>query len=399
MHMPVLRQSESGEPNPLTRLTLPLLRTRRSVKWRVYPADVLPMWVAEMDVPLAEPIRQALLEAIERGDTGYAHPGEVAEAFCEFAERRFAWKAEPGDCAVFPDVVRGIAAVIEQITEPGDGVVINPPVYHPFFSTIAHAGRRVVASPLVVDETGRWVIDFDRLESDLARPEVTAYLVCNPHNPTGTVFSRDDLVTIAELASRHQVRVLVDEIHAPLVYDGTPFVPFLSLSDSAEAAASGFSFTSATKAWNLAGLVTGLAAAGPAAVAELERIPHAARAGTGLFGVLASEAAFRHGGPWLEALLSGLEANRAMLGDLLQEHLPGIGYRRPEATYLAWLDCRSLITEDDPSRRFLRRGRVALNAGTMFGEQGKGHVRLNFATTPELLVEGVERMRRALEPG
>ncbi|NNJ61545.1 MAG: aminotransferase class I/II-fold pyridoxal phosphate-dependent enzyme [Dactylosporangium sp.] len=393
--MHVARQDGTGQRNLLDQLTLDQLRERRSVKWRAYPPDVLPLWVAEMDTSLAPPIREALIAAIERGDTGYAHPGRAVEAFAAFAESRFGWRVDPAAGAVMPDVLRGIVAGLEQVTAVGDGVIINPPVYYPFSSFIRFAGRRVVSSPLVERPDGRWVLDLDRLGDDLARSDVTAYLLCNPHNPTGTVFSENELLAIAELSARHGVRVIVDEIHAPMVFPETRFTPFLSLAERASAASSAFVLTAATKAWNLAGLVTGLLIAGPGATADLERVSKAARHGTGLLGVIATQAAFESGGPWLDTVMRDLDANRKLLGDLLARSLPEIRYVWPEATYLAWLDCRGLDLGEEPAEVFLRRGKVALNAGLMFGRQGKGHVRLNFATSPGILAEAVSRMAEA----
>ena len=381
--------------NPLAVLTLEELRRRRSEKWRRYPPDVLPVWVAEMDTPLAEPVRTVLHEAVELGDSGYPTPAGLPEAYADFAAARFGWRPDPGTMLLVPDVMQGVVAVLDQITERGSAVVINPPVYPPFFSFLPRAGRRLVESPLVLTDDG-WRLDTERLAEDLARPDVQAYLLCNPHNPTGTVLTREELLTIAELAERHGVRVVVDEIHAPLTYPGTEFVPFLSLADLAPAAASGFALVSASKAWNLAGLKAALAVPGPAAVADVARIPHDVREGAGILGVIASEAALRAGTPWLDELLAGLDANRRLLADVLAAHLPGIGYRLPRATYLAWLDCRALDLPEDPADVFLERGRVAVVPGPAFGKPGHGFVRFNFATRPDLVEEAVRRMARAL---
>jgi cystathionine beta-lyase len=378
----------------LTAFTLDGLRRRRSQKWLTYPPDVLPLWVAEMDTPLADPVRLALHDAVERGDTGYPMPGRLPEAYAEFATRRFGWHPPASAMILVPDVMQGIVAVLEAVTERGSAVVINPPVYPPFFSFLPRAGRRLVECPLVPDG-GRWGLDLDRLDADLARPEVGAYLLCNPHNPTGTVFTRAELLAVAELAERHRVRVLVDEIHAPLVYSGATHIPFLSLADQAPAAASGFAVVSASKAWNLAGLKAALVVAGPAAVAALDSVPPDVREGGGIFGVIAAEAALTEGLPWLDALLVGLDANRRLLAALLAKALPEIRYRPPEGTYLAWLDCRELALPDEASAVFLGGGRVAVNAGHTFGAAGAGFVRLNLATHPGIITEAVTRMARA----
>jgi cysteine-S-conjugate beta-lyase len=375
-------------PNPLTVLTLDQLRARRSIKWHQYDPDVLPMWIAETDTLLAPPIAAALSDAVARGDTGYVHPGGYAEAFAEFSARRLGYAPDPGHARVLPDVMIAIIEVLEVITGPGAGVVVNPPVYHPFFAFLNRSGRKVVPVPLVGDD---YALDLAGLEAAFASGDVSAYLLCNPHNPTGIVYDRATLLEVATLATRHGVRLLVDEIHAPLVYPGVEYTPFLSLDH--EAVERAFVFGSASKAWNLPGLKAALAFAGPDAVDELDRVPVEAGFGTGLLGVIAGEAALREGGPWLDALRTGLDANRTLLAELLADALPRVRYRVPDATYLAWLDCRALDLGDDPAEVFLERGRVALASGPPFGaEQGRGFARLNFATSPDLLREGVRRL-------
>jgi cystathionine beta-lyase len=381
--------------NPLTELDHDGLRRRRSVKWRMYPPDVLPMWLAEMDVPLAPPIRAALLGAIELGDTGYADAGRLPETFAEFSAARFGWSPDPATIHLVPDVMHGVVAVLRALTRPGDGVVINPPVYHPYFSYLELAGHRIVESPLDVDSAGRWTVDLDRLARSFADPDVTAYLLCSPHNPTGTVFDRRELAVIVELAASHGVRVLVDEVHAPMVYPGTTFTPYLSLPGTESAVV----ITSASKAWNLPGLKSALVIAGTEVAPVLDRLVPEVFFGSGHLGVIASEVAFRDGGAWLDALMAGLDSNRTLLAALLSADgsgLSGVRYRPPAATYLAWLDCRPLGLGADPAAVFLDKGRVALNSGPMFGAQGAGHVRLNFATPPDLLIDGVRRMASAL---
>jgi cysteine-S-conjugate beta-lyase len=264
-------------------------------------------------------------------------------------------------------------------------VVINTPSYPPFFTILREAGCRTVESPL----DDRYRPDLDLLADQFAAG-ARAYLLCNPHNPTGTVLRRDELVAIAELADRYGVLVLSDEVHAPLVYPGAAHVPILTLDSPAAARAS--AFVSASKAWNLPGLKSALAIAGPEATA----LPTDIAFGASLFGVLAGEAALRAGIPWLDALLAGLDSNRRLLAELLADQLPEVGYRMPEATYLAWLDCRALGLGEDPAAVFLERGRVALSPGPDFGAPGRGFARLNLATAPELIVEAVRRMAGVL---
>ena len=378
--------------NPLETHTLAQLRQRQSMKWRRYPEDVLPLWVAEMDVSLAPAIVEAVSDAMRRGDTGYPGGNDYAEAMAEFAMKRWGWSFDIGQSAIVPDVMMGIVEVLKLITGPGDAVVINSPVYTPFYQFITNADRRVVEAPLGAD----YRIDFEFLEhafgqvKSAGRP--AAYLLCSPHNPVGTVHTEDELVAVAELASRYDVRVIVDEIHAPLVHEGSTHLPFLSLQGTGNAIA----LLSASKGWNLAGLKAAVAVAGHAAVADLDRMPEEVSHGPSHIGIIGHCAALRDGQPWLDDLLVGLEANRRHLAGLLTELIPEVRCRQPEGTYLAWLDCRALDLPADPAEVFLRRGRVALVSGPAFGTGGEGHVRMNIATSQGILEEAVRRMASAL---
>ncbi|MFC8093319.1 MalY/PatB family protein [Streptomyces sp. NPDC057301] len=383
----------SGEPNPLRVLTLDRLRSRTSMKWRAYPEDVLPLWVAEMDVPLAEPIVRALTDALELGDTGYPAGTGYAEALAGFAEKRWGWEVAVERTAIVPDVMLGVVEMLKLVTGPGDPVVVNSPVYPPFYVFVEHMDREVVEAPLGADLR----IDLDTLDETFRRATTggrrAAFLLCSPHNPTGTVHTADELAAVAALSDRHGVRVVADEIHAPVTAGGVDFVPYLRVPGTEN----GLSLMSASKAWNLAGLKAALAIAGPAAAADLDRMPEEVSHGPSHLGIIAHSAALRDGTAWLDALLTGLDDNRRLLADLLAEHLPAITHRPGDATYLAWLDCRALGLGDDPADVFLRRGRVALNSGIPFGTGGAGHVRLNLATSPELITEGVRRMAAALD--
>jgi len=374
-------------------LSLEELRARRSDKWAKYPPDVLPAWVAEMDFPLAPPVREVLLAAVEIGDTGYANPGDLPAAFSAFAAARWGWAPPVERVFVTGDVMLGVGGVLRLTTAPGDGVVVNTPAYPPFFATIPVVERRLVEVPLVETEA-KWELDLEGLERAFASG-ARAYLLCNPHNPTGRVFERSQLEQVAELANRYGVVVLADEIHAPLVESGAVHTPYVSLDD--EAGARAVTLTGASKAWNIPGLKCGLIVAGSSELqAELRRAAKLLCDQTGHLGVLASTAAFRHGGAWLDSLLEHLDGNRRHLARLLAAELPQIRYRQPEASYLAWLDCRSLPLGEDPAAVFRERGRVALTRGLDFGSEGAGYARLNFGTSRELLDEAVARMAAAV---
>jgi cystathionine beta-lyase len=369
------------------------LRLRRSAKWALYPPDVLPAWVAEMDYPIAEPIRRALVEAIDLGDAGYASGAGLGDAFAAWAAARWAWHVDPGDVHLVADVVTGLTELLRVATAPDDAVVVEPPVYPPFAGTARALGRRVVEAPLARTGDG-WAPDLAAIERAYAGG-ARVHLLCSPQNPTGMVVSREALEAIAALAERHGVLVLADEIHAPLVLPGATHVPFPTVSDAARR--TGIVLTSASKAWNVAGLKAAVMIASadrPRAV--LARLPPETPYHAGHLGVLGGIAAFRQGGAWLSQVLAILDRNRRLLADLLGAELPAVRYAMPQASYLAWLDCNALALGPDPAAAFLARGRIALSSGPTFGAQGQGFVRLNLGTSRALIEEAVVRMKRAV---
>ncbi|HET8927896.1 MAG TPA: MalY/PatB family protein [Microbacterium sp.] len=398
--------------NPLEELSIAQLRARTSMKWRAHPEDVLPLWVAEMDVALAPAVRDALHEAIDRGDTGYPAGNPLAEAISRFAADRWGWNdLDPERTKIVPDVMMGVVEVLRLITAPGDTVVVNAPVYAPFHAFVVHADRRIAEAPLGPDARLD-PVSLERAFRDARqRGGQTAYLLSNPHNPTGTVHTRAELEAVAALAREYGVRVVSDEIHAPLVLPGATFTPYLSVLGGENA----FALTSASKAWNLAGLKAAIAVAGPASADDLRRMPEEVSHGPSHVGIIAQTAAFDGGREWLDGLLTGLDANRTLLTRLVAEQLPDVALTRPEGTYLAWLDCRALGLEDDgaagsgrtepavvselagPARFFLDHARVALSSGHVFGTGGAGHVRLNFAASQAVLTEAVTRMGQAVK--
>ena len=378
--------------NPLETLGLAELRRRTSAKWTTYDADVLPLFVAEMDVMLADPVREALERALREGDTGYPGSTSYAEALSSFAEDRYGWQGlDPARTALVADVMTGAMEAVRLVSEAGDAVVVNPPVYPPFFGFLEAAGREILEVPL---RHGR--LDLDGLGQTFADRRPAVFFLCSPHNPTGTVHSADELAAVARLAAEHHVRVVVDEIHAPLVLSGAQFTPYLSVPGTASA----FSVMSASKAWNLAGLKAAVLVAGEEAAGDLDRLPWVVSHGPTHLGVIAHTAALREGRDWLDSLREGLEQNRRLLGELLSQHLPAVSCTPPQATYLAWLDCTALGLSSDPSAHFLEHARVAVNEGPTFGTGGAGHVRLNYATSQAVLTEAVQRMAASVtEPG
>lgn len=379
------------------------LRGRTSMKWRAFNDDVLPAWVAEMDVQLAPAVRDSIVAAAENGDTGYAVLDGFPQAFAGFAQRRWDWNGvDAARCAMASDVMVGVAEAITLVTAPGAAVLITPPVYPPFYGFVQHAGRQVVEVPLTADHR----LHLDALaDAFAASGRGSAFLLCSPHNPSGTVHTADELAAVAALATEHGVRVLVDEIHAPLVFAGPGFVPYLTVPGADDAIV----VTSASKAWNLAGLKAALLVAGPEAADDLARLPEIVGHGPSHLGVLAQTAAWNDADVWLDRLVAGIAANHAHLRDALADRLPEATVADAQATFLAWCDLRAYGPFDGagvtpgvvtdvvgPAARLVEHGRVAPSAGEAFGSGGAGHVRLNVGTSTAILDEVVARMARAL---
>jgi cysteine-S-conjugate beta-lyase len=375
---------------------LATLRHRTSVKWQEFPDDVLPLWVAEMDYPLAEPIVRVLQERIAASDSGYVtRPDEVAAAFEGFAARHWGWTLDPAGIRTTTDVSVALVETLRRVIALGEGVVITTPVYAPFTELVEEAGGVVVDVPLIapVADDGAWDLDLPGIDAALTAG-ARAVLISNPHNPLGLIHTAASLAGLADLAAAHGVTVVSDEIHGALVYSGETFTPFLTVSDAAREW--GVAITSASKAFNLAGFKCALmVAASPRATAVLDGMPREVQFRTSILGLHASIAAFTHGDDWLDGAVAAIEASDALLASLLSQTLLDIRYRRPRASYLAWLDATALGWGDDPSVRALEVARVALNSGPEFGPAGRGHFRLNLACSPEVLTEAIERLGAA----
>ncbi|WP_062205619.1 MalY/PatB family protein [Demequina salsinemoris] len=384
--------------NPLDQLTLDQLRERRSFKWAHYDADVIPMFVAEMDVPLAPPIREALERAIAIGDTGYPGSWPMVDEFIAFAGRRWGWEIDPRLVAPAPAVIPAYVDAFVEDTEPGDEVIITAPVYPPFTTYLRQAGRVVTEAPLTEDLR----LDLAALEAAFeaatapregsTQRRAAGFLLCNPHNPGGTVHTRAELEAVAALAHRYDVTVVSDEIHAPLVYTGAEFVPYASVDPR------GIAIQSASKAFNLAAMPAAQTIVGEERRSWLAQFRKGAHGHPTYLGTVAASVAYREGDAWLAGLLAGLEANRDTMLDLVATSLPGVTASPNPATFLAWLDFRGTAAAggrdlgDEPATALLKEGRVALNPGTSFGGGGVGHARLNFAAPPAVLREGLARI-------
>lgn len=365
---------------------LDLLRQRTSMKWGRYEPDVLPLWVAEMDVAVPPGIRAAFDRILDLGDLGYPGYDSLPRAFVRFSAANWGLDLEQRRVMPCADVMSGISHLVDLLTPQDCEVAINPPIYTPFRAAGGVRGRRLLEVPLT--ESGR--LDLAALGNAFAQHRPAAYLLCSPHNPNGTVHTRAELAEVARLARQYAVRVICDEIHAPLVAPGVEFVPYLSVPGTDDA----YTVIAASKAFNLAALKAGLLVAGSGVVDEMWALPYEVRAGASHLGLMVQAAGLDNDRDWLAGLVEEIAAHKELLRDLLRERL-GLSYSPSQGTYLAWVDCSSLGLER-PQHHFLERGRVAFNAGADYDRGHDQWVRINLATSPELITEAVDRMERSL---
>lgn len=371
-------------------------RDTESIKWNRYAEDVLPMWVADMDFRSPEPVIQALQERVEHGVFGYGFFLEgLKDSITAHLLDRQDWPVAPEQIAFVSGVVTGFNHAIYSLTEPGDSVLIQTPVYPPFLSAPEQAGRIKVENQLIQTEGGKYEIDFDDFEQKAASG-VKLFILCSPHNPVGRVFTREELTRMAEICLAHDVLICSDEIHADLIYSKSRHIPIASLSP--EISAKTVTYLAPSKTFNMAGLSTSIFIAQDLDMKKrLTESMSMILGHPNIMGLHAARAAYQHGRPWLEALLKYLEGNRDYLFSFVEDHLPGIRMWRPEGTFLAWLDCRELDLEMSPSEFFLRSAKVGMNDGKSFGQGGEGFVRLNFGCPRAMLEDGLGRMVEAVK--
>ena len=378
----------------LHRLTPEQLRARRTQKWSFYPPDILPMWVAEMDYPLAPPVAAALRRAVDAEVVGYPSARQLDELAAEFVawqERTHGWLIAPDSVHAVPDVMAGVSLAVRYFSGPSDPVVIPTPVYMPFFDVIALTGRPIVRVPMAWDGA-RHTLDLSAIDAALAAGGRTV-LISSPHNPLGRVYSRDELAALAAVVERHGARVVSDEIHSPLVFE-TPHIPYAAVSPAA--AAHSITVTSASKAWNVPGLrCAQVVTTAPGESDAWRAIPYWEKVGVATMGIEAGIAAFRDGDPWREEVVATLAEHRTLVADAVAS-MPGITTLPNEGTYLQWLDCTELALDVEPTDFFLAEAKVAINPGVPFGAPAHRFGRLNFATTRPLLQQGLERIAAAV---
>ena len=368
------------------------LAARRGEKWAIGPAGTIPMWVADMDFPIAPPIRRVLEEAIATGDLGYPMSSlepSLASTFAGWTKSRHGLSLEPEWVVVTTDVVQAIYFAIDALSAPGDGVVTLTPAYPPYFLALEEKSRRMVAHDLAVRD-GVYRFDAGALRGLVAREKPRLLLLCNPHNPTGRVFDRAELTELATIVVEADLVVIADEIHGDLVYPGATHIPIASLGD--EIARRTITLSSASKTFNLAGLRCAVAACGcEELAARLRATPKRQRGRANNLGILAAITAWQEGTPWLDAVIAHLVANRDRLTGMLAG-FDEVACIPPQATYLAWLDMRRTGLGDDPAKALADGCRVTLMSGGEFGPAGRGHARLNFATTTAVLDEALARI-------
>lgn len=371
-------------------------RSTESIKWKWYEADVLPMWVADMDFCSPDPVIEALHKRVAHGVFGYGGaPEGLHEAVQRHLNHRHDWQVAEEEIRFVSGVVTGFTHAIHCLTQPGDRVMIQTPAYPPFLVSPKEAGRELVINELVRDGDGRYGVDFDDFKRKAASG-VKMFILCNPQNPTGRVFSEAELTRMAEICLKHDILICSDEIHADLVFSGSKHIPVASLSP--EVSKQTVTYFAPSKTFNLAGLSTSVYVAQDIKMREiLSKSMRMLLGHPNILGLNAALAAYKFGGDWLDQVLVYLEANRDILVDFVKNKLPGVDIWSPEGTYLGWLDCRGLELDEAPQAFFLKNAKVGLNNGSDFGEAGEGFVRLNFGCPRALLEQGMMQLKTALE--
>ncbi|MFZ3071342.1 MAG: PatB family C-S lyase [Anaerolineaceae bacterium] len=374
-------------------------RQSECVKWQAYPDGVLPLWVADMDFQSPPAVLEALHQRVAHGIFGYGlPPADFAGIVVERMQRLYDWTVEEKQISYVPGVVVGFNLGIRSVCKPGEAVIIHTPAYPPFFSGPNNAGLVCVKNPLIRNSDGSYAIDFDLFEKQVIDHQVKAFILCNPQNPTGRVFTREELSRLAEICLRHHVIICSDEIHCDIVYDGRHHIPIASLSP--EVSAITMTFMAPSKTFNIAGLnASVMITQNPQLAAKVSEVRNGIIGYPDVLAMTAARAAYKDGEEWLRELLVYLQANRDWLYQALPVKLPGLRMSLPEGTFLAWLDCGALGYQGSYKDFFLEKAKVGLNDGLEYGIEGRNFVRLNFGTQRSVLVEAVERMSAAIRSG
>lgn len=379
---------------PIKAFSLVELRKRKSSKWRKFPVDVLPLPVAEMDFPIAQEVKTSLQDMLDRSDIGYLGPyPELFDAFASFSKKRWDWHVDTSQIKIATDVGVAIVEIMRTLIKEGDKVMLNSPVYENIWKWIEEVKAQLIDVPLKEDNLN-YKLDMEAIEKEYANG-VRVHIICHPHNPVGIIYDRAELEILASLAKKYGVIIISDEIHAPLTFNSKDFIPFLSVNDTAKGV--GITVTSASKSFNLAGLKCAIIVTDSLKIKQrLDVMPPAMTWRASLFGATASTAAFSESAEWLESVLLTLNENRVLVKKLIESKTPSIKYRIPDFGYLAWLDVTGLGLGANPAETILQRGKLAVQAGVLYGPKHSNFVRLNFGTSEEIITEAFNRLQKVL---
>jgi len=386
----------------------------QSIKWEYVPNEehtgidptnqffgedrMLPMWVADMDFPVPQPVIEAMKKRVEHGIFGYTWPADsYFQAVEDWFRKRHNWEINREWIVTTTGVIPGLKAMIGAFTEPGDKVLIQPPVYHPFYHAVVNYDRILEFNPLIY-ENNAYTMDFADLEKKVKDPLVKMVILCNPHNPIARVWNKEELTQFGEICLENDVLIISDEIHCDLLFKGVEFTPFASIRE--DFAQNAIICTAGSKTFNLAGLHhSNILIPNPDVRQQLIMALNAkSTIGNNLFGMVALEAAYTEGEEWLDQVLDYLDDNRQYLEDYIAEHIPQIKVIKPMGTYLIWLDCRALGLDKDALEKFIREeARLYLDEGYIFGPEGEGFERVNIACPRSILADALERIKGAVE--
>jgi cysteine-S-conjugate beta-lyase len=370
-------------------------RESDSLKWNCAGEDILPMWVADTDFLSPQAVIEQLKTRVEHGIFGYPNQSErLIEGILSHLQQHFQWKVTAEDILLMAGVVPAINLACRVIASPGEGIMIHSPVYGPFFQLAPNGGfehQEIVLR----QQNNHYYVDMNEFESAI-KSNTRIFVLCNPHNPVGRVYTRPELEQMAELCLRHKIFICSDEIHSDLVFSNHPHIPIASLSK--EIADHTITCMAPSKTFNIAGLdCSFVVITNPELRANFKKVQQGLFGHINLLGQVAAEAAYHDGQAWLKELLVYLEENRNFMADFMQNELPEIPITRPEGTYLAWLDFRNTVFAENPAKFLLERAKVQVNDGLYFGQSGKGFVRLNFGCPRATLKEGLQRIKGSIK--
>ncbi|ASB50768.1 MalY/PatB family protein [Alkalitalea saponilacus] len=360
-------------------------------------SDVIPLWVADMDFAAPPAVQEAIVNRTKHPIYGYTNrPKPFFEAIQNWLSRRFNWEVDQSWIEFSPGVVPNLGLAVQAFTKPGEGVIIQPPVYPPFFGVVKDFDREVVENPLIEQQEGYYVMDYDHLEEVASKPENKLLLLCHPHNPVGRVWTTEELIRMGEICKKHNVIIISDEIHCDLVLYGNKHIPLATISP--ELAEITLTCMAPSKTFNLAGFSTSyMISSNP----DLLKAARAQVMGYHLhmgntFGALALEAAYNHSEYWLEELIDYIEGNMDFVTDFIKTEMPEVKARKPEATYLLWMDFRSWKMKSTELKNFMvNEAGLGLNDGVTFGKEGRGFMRMNLASPRSVIEKAMTQMKSA----